>query len=56
MEQVQEKNGLGQFCCHIATAKQARLIQPPQGEKRKKTERVQKWNNLMFPAGTLWPI
>lgn len=54
MEQIQEKNDLGQFCCHIVTAKQTRLIQPPQGDKREKntkTERVQKWNNLMFPAG-----
>jgi len=39
MEQIQEKSDLGQFCCHSSTAKQVRLIQTPQGDKRKKKNR-----------------
>lgn len=34
MELIQEENNLGQFCCHTAIAKETRLIQPPQKEKR----------------------
>lgn len=60
MEQIQQKNGLGQFSCHIAIVKQARLIQASQGEKMGKKPQPRKGKKKgmfwCFQLVALWPM